>query len=311
MTIVTKPIVDKKDEKAFLNDFEGPPNVAVTVPSDTAQVPITNIAGRDEEHSYETDVAVRLHNRAGGFKFIFLVILVVTALTSGFCFFRALHVAHYRRGICRLPFDLRFFDDTTLISGSFSNTDSLERNPKELGGSLITEVKETINEKIKEEADGKIGLEYEIDVETETFEMFQMPSLSRGKYLHDFKMNKTLIIDTDNNHCFIMPLDRKEIEPPRDFMQFINRLNNGIYQLDLDEVRHDTRVILPPIAKVDMREYGFHIATQCRRRTSYLLEEVEKVLVKRSAPTEGKPFNFIEFGGKHFIKYNIVNFSDL
>ena len=105
-----------------------------------------------------------------------------------------LHVAHYRRGICRLPFDLRFFDDTTLISGSFSNTDSLERNPKELGGSLITEVKETINEKIKEEADGKIGLEYEIDVETETFEMFQMPSLSRGKYLHDFKVHIILHI---------------------------------------------------------------------------------------------------------------------
>ena len=39
-----------------------------------------------------------------------------------------------------------------------------------------------------EEADGKIGLEYEIDVETETFEMFQMPQLSRGKYLHDFKV---------------------------------------------------------------------------------------------------------------------------
>ena len=75
--------------QAFLNDFEGPPNVAVTLPSDTAQVPITNIAGRDEEHSDETDSAVRMHNRAGGFKFIFLVILVVTALTSGFCFFRA------------------------------------------------------------------------------------------------------------------------------------------------------------------------------------------------------------------------------
>jgi len=319
MTIVTKPIVDKKDEKAFLNEFEGPPNVAVTVPSDAVQVPISNIVGGDEDSNRdETDTlnAVRIHNRAGGFKFIFLIILVVTALTSGFCFFRALHVAHYRRGICRLPFDLRFFDDTTLISGSFSNNENgLERTPKELGGSLIEEVKETINEKVVEEADGKIGLEYEIDVETETFEMFQMPQLSRGKYLHDFKMNKTLIIDTDNNVCFIMPLDRKEIEPPRDFMEFINRLNNGIYQLDLDEVRHDTRVVLPPLEKVDMMEYGFHIANQCRRKSSYLLEDVAKVLVKRSAtPAEGevgKKFNFIEFGGKHFIKYNIVNIDDL
>jgi len=233
-----------------------------------------------------------------------LIILAVTALTSGFCFFRALHVAHYRRGICRLPFDLRFFDDTTLISGSFSNNENgLERTPKELGGSLIEEVKETINEKVVEEADGKIGLEYEIDVETETFEMFQMPQLSRGKYLHDFKMNKTLIIDTDNNVCFIMPLDRKEIEPPRDFMEFINRLNNGIYQLDLDEVRHDTRVVLPPLEKVDMMEYGFHIANQCRRKSSYLLEDVAKVLVKRSAtPAEevGKKIRFHRVWRKTF-----------
>jgi len=285
--------------------------VAVTVPSDVVQVPISNNAEEDSQDETDSMSAVRIHNRMGGFKFIFLVILVVSALTSGFCFFRALHVAHYRRGICSLPFDLRFFDDTTLISGSFSNNNGLSKTPNELGGSLVTEVKETINEEVKQQPDGQIGLEYEIDIETETFEMFQMPQLSRGKYLHDFKMNKTLIIDTDNNHCFIMPLDRKEIEPPRDFMEFINRLNNGIYQLDLDEVRHDTRVVLPPLARVDMRDYGFHIASQCRRRTSYLLEEVEKVLVKRSAPTDGKKFNFIEFGGKHFIKYNIVNIKDL
>ena len=60
---------------------------------------------------------------------------------------------------------------------------------------------------------------------------------------------------------------------------------------------------------------SFHIANQCRRKSSYLLEYVAKVLVKRSAtPTEGevgKKFNFIEFGGKHFIKYNIVNINDL
>jgi len=77
MTIVTKPIVDKKDEKAFLNEFEGPPNVAVTVPSDAVQVPIsTNVGGDEDSNRDETDTlnAVRIHNRAGGFKFIFLII---------------------------------------------------------------------------------------------------------------------------------------------------------------------------------------------------------------------------------------------
>ena len=69
-------------------------------------------------------------------------------------------------------------------------------------------------------------------------------------------MNKTLIIDTDNNRCFIMTLNRDEVKPPKDFMDFITRLNNGVYQLDLDEVRHDTRVVTPELERVDWREYG-------------------------------------------------------
>ena len=43
-----------------------------------------------------------------------------------------------------------------------------------------------------------------------------------------------------------------------------------------------------------------------------MLEEVDKVLVKRSAPTmDAKKYDFIEFGGEHFIKYNIININDL
>lgn len=307
MTIITKSIIDKKDEKDFLNDIEGPLNVAVSVPQD-APTPIP--VPVDEVDASST--SVRLHNKMGGFRFLFVVILVVTALTSGFCFFRAVNVAHYRRGLCTLPFDLRFFDDTTLISGKFSNykqNEGLLSNPEKMPESHITEVKETLNEKLVETPDGRLGLEYEIDLEMETFEMTQMPQLSRGKYLHDFKMNKTLIIDTDNNRCFIMTLNRDEVKPPKDFMDFITRLNNGVYQLDLDEVRHDTRVVTPELDRVDWREYGVHIANNCRGRTSYLLEEVEKLLMKRSAVPENK-FQFIEFTGK-IVKYNIVNLHEL
>lgn len=122
--------------------------------------------------------------------------------------------------------------------------------------SRITKIKETLEEKLVRQANGQLGLEYEIDVESETFEMTQMPQLSRGKYLHDFKMNKTLIIDTDHDRCFVMALNRAEISPPKDFMDFINHLNNGVYQLDLGEVRHETRVVLPPLEKLDYEEYG-------------------------------------------------------
>jgi hypothetical protein len=45
-----------------------------------------------------------------------------------------------------------------------------------------------VTEELVENQDGGIGLEYELDLEMETFEMTQMPELSRGKYLHDFKV---------------------------------------------------------------------------------------------------------------------------
>lgn len=74
--------------QAFLADFEGPPNVAVTIPCDAAPPLVTGRDSEDENSQDEADT-VRIHNRMGGFKFVFLAILIVAALTSGFCFYRA------------------------------------------------------------------------------------------------------------------------------------------------------------------------------------------------------------------------------
>jgi len=35
---------------------------------------------------------------------------------------------------------------------------------------------------------GALELDYELDVEMEEFEMLQLPEISHGKYLHDFKV---------------------------------------------------------------------------------------------------------------------------
>jgi len=308
MTIITKPLDQKaeKDEKAFLNDFEGPPNVAVTMPADAE-------ANGGQRREDDTDsVSIRPNHRMGGFKFFFVVVLVITALTSALCFFKAMHVVRYKRGLCSLPFNLRYFDDTTLISGRFSDSGRIEvaRHNQLEPDSLVTKIKETINEEVEESADGSgLILKWEMDEEVDMIELTELPQLSRGKYIHDFKMNKTLILDDENNRCFIMELNRNEIKPPRDFMEFISRLENGIYQLNLNEVRHETRVVLPPI-EVSWMEYGVPIANNCQKRTSYRLEEVEKILEKRSV-SEPKDHQFIEFGGDSFITYNIVNLKEL
>jgi hypothetical protein len=35
---------------------------------------------------------------------------------------------------------------------------------------------------------GALELDYELDVEMEEFEMLQLPEISHGRYLHDFKV---------------------------------------------------------------------------------------------------------------------------
>ena len=67
-----------------MNDFEGPPNVTVTMPADA------EAANGGQTREDDTDsVSVRQHHRMGGFRFFFLVVLVITALTSAMCFFKA------------------------------------------------------------------------------------------------------------------------------------------------------------------------------------------------------------------------------
>ena len=56
---------------------------------------------------------------------------------------------------------------------------------------MVSEMKETITKELVNDKDGGVGLEYEMDIEMETFEMTQMPQLSHGIYVHDFKVNSS------------------------------------------------------------------------------------------------------------------------
>ncbi len=63
-------------------------------------------------------------------------------------------------------------------------------------------------------------------------------------------MNKTAIIDPKNDRCFVMPLDRSEVPRPKTFLDILRDLRDGVYELNLEEIRHDTRIVLPPIGQV-------------------------------------------------------------
>ena len=61
--------------------------------------------------------------------------------------------------------------------------------------------------------------------------------------------------DMDNDRCFVMPLDREEVPKPRSFLDLMNLLNNGAFDLDVKKIRHDYRVVTPAIES-DIEELG-------------------------------------------------------
>merc|ERR1719242_1783643 len=91
----------------------------------------------------------------------------------------------------------------------------------------------------------------------------------------------------------------------------IEKMNNGAYYLDLEEIRHDMVVVLPALSNVkgNTDEYGA-IESYCKDRKTYKLQEESRILNKRSV-SENNKFQFVEFSGKKFVKYNIVNLADI
>ena len=185
--------------------------------------------------------------------------------------------SHRLRGICSLPINSRVLTDGTLISGSFIDRSGGNKElPEDDEETLVSILKKTVTEEDIVNENGGLRLEYEIDYEEEDFEITQMPQLSHGIYLHDFKVkslfsnffirlvnwrniiqvNKTMILDTDKNRCFIMDLDRTEIEPPRTLMEVIEQMNNGAYNLNMDEIRKEMRVVKPALGQLSIKDYG-------------------------------------------------------
>lgn len=93
-----------------------------------------------------------------------------------------------------------------------------------------------------------------------------------GRFLHDFKSNQSAIIDLDKKRCYVMPLDRETVLPPKDMMDLIQKMYNGYYEIDTDTVRNNMRVITP--ALTDLSEISSKIQATCNSMSVYRLEKM-------------------------------------
>lgn len=145
----------------------------------------------------------------------------------------------------------------------------------------------------------------------ESYAKIEVPAFRggrQGKFLHDFKNNLSCIVDVESNRCFIMPLDRETVMPPRSLFDLILKMRVGYYNIDTEELRKDFRVVTPAIEDVD--DLSMKIAEECDGKNAYNLEKVVRGVYKRSIPltTSAK---FAEFSGNHIVKFNLVNIEEI
>ena len=147
-----------------------------------------------------------------------------------------------------------------------------------------------------------------------------MPEVSRGIYLHDFSFNRTAIIE--QSRCFVMVMDRNEIAPPRNFLDILKNMEQDGYELNLNEIQHDMRIILPELSSDDVfKNYGRIVGSYCNGKTVYKLEQVpEEIALAQNMAKEMENASFSRRkrstnGQKMFkeismfsINYNIVNY---
>lgn len=92
-----------------------------------------------------------------------------------------------------------------------------------------------------------------------------------GRFLHDFKHNQTAIIDESARRCFVMPLDRNAILPPKSLADVIMKMYMGYYDINTTFVRKHMRVVSD--AQSELPSISPNIQAACDSMSVYRLEK--------------------------------------
>lgn len=94
-----------------------------------------------------------------------------------------------------------------------------------------------------------------------------------GRFLHDFKSNQTAIIDEGAKRCFIMPLDRDAVLPPKSLADLILKMYTGYYDINPTEINKKMRVVTPALTGDDLTSVSPNIQNACESMDVYRLEK--------------------------------------
>lgn len=139
----------------------------------------------------------------------------------------------------------------------------------------------------------------EIDKVEGKYEKIDVPQFEdceKATVLHDFERNMTAIVDRDHFRCFLMPLNRTIIKPPKDFWDMLSKLSTGYYMPDVEMIRERYAVIHPPVRSLSM--YGYYIWRECHRFSTYKMKHIGPhdpiAMVKRDT-SAAESYNHLKF----------------
>lgn len=286
---------------------------------------------RDDESAASSIILIRRARRFSSATtyILFLIALLVTSLgiIAGVFYYR--QYAHSRNhlrfhGFCQIPYDSSNMNDNQMYylnSMLRDDTDELNSQIQRLGQfeDLFKPIQNGINEMEKRMEDAEKDVsdqffkeEFELGLsDDENYSKINVPVFRgqrQGRFLHDFKFNQSGIIDKENGRCFLMPLDRETVLPPKSLRDLIEKMWNGYYNINTSTVRKNMRVITPELADLD--DVSPRITSECKDMKIYRLEKLVSGVFKRSADLH-QHAKYAEFGGNHITEIDIQNLEDI
>jgi len=238
-----------------------------------------------------------------------LTIMTVLGIIAGLHVYRVFLIRKNYAGMCRVPLR-ELFPENAMIG---ANLRAREEEPQiTMFGQDLPFIKENFMKPQRLEISSTardFEFDFDIDAENEEYELLELPEIFLGRYMHDFRANYTVIIDTLGSNCFLLALDRGLVPPPSSMLDMIHKIKHGIYDIDFRYIKKNYRIINSVVD--DLSTYGHFIPRACGNKHTYRLEElVGDVVVKREA-TPDTPAKYGEFTGGTLIHYNILNLADI
>lgn len=298
MTNLTKIISDKKEKAS--KKMEQPLFVQETA--------VDTKADQEPENGRRYVVACRtiyrIHVTTAFFLLLTGLMIIIIGVIGSICLYMQyaadVQMHRFRTGWFSIP-----YDSANVASYNAEKLNQSRPNSADLADSDLFK---KLNRANQLQAMDFLKERFEIDLENEHFEKIDVPDFRggrQGRFIHDFNINKTGIIDIDGRSCFVMPLNRQRVLPPYNLYDLLRKMFNGYYEVDTEIVRETMEVVTPPIT--DLSSVGTYIARECQDLRTYMLRKVNPTVVKRSA-SGGV---FAHFAGKNIIEFDILNLEEV